>query len=135
MQCVMHYTPGVYSGHLHFGLSQLLSTEGAEGGEFVGGGGEPLSLRLEQQQQPRLAGVLPQRTCQADGRGKVGCKYEEVRGSPDERAGGPRPAGVGQSGAGALEAAGRTSEVARHPPLPLGLQLRRARSRCNLGVG
>ena len=46
-----------------------------------------------------------------------------------------RPGGqLGWGGAGALEAAGRTSEVARHSPLPLGLQLRRARSRCDLGV-
>ena len=62
---------GVHSGHLHFGLSQLLSTEGAEGGELLGGGGEPLPLRLKQQQQPRLASVLPQCTCQEDG-GRMG---------------------------------------------------------------
>ena len=67
------------SGHLDFGLSKLLGTEGAEGGELVGGGGEPLPLRLEQQQQPRLASVLPQRTCQEYGRGEDG-RGASVRG-------------------------------------------------------
>ena len=86
MYCVIHmhalqcYTGGgVHSSHLHFGLSQLLGTEGTEGGELVGGGGEPLPLRLEQQQQPRLAGVLPQRTCQGGGRRKDG-RGASVRG-------------------------------------------------------
>ena len=76
------------SGHLHFGLSKLLGTEGAEGGELVCGGGEPLPLRLEQQQQPRLASVLPQRTCQGiAGGGWTWCECEGVRRGADDRAG------------------------------------------------